>query len=246
MILLVCSHAAPPFLRATASPSCPPALLTSTPTPPPRHARVTCARLHRSTTRSVAWPPALCDDRAVPDLSAGLSALDPPPHPPPPPLAPASCHSSTRSSRQHTRDCAPRQCPRPIGVPLRWEPRTPPTHGCRPQQDAAPSVPPQHRPAATAVVPTRLECPPPCKGHIMSTPDPEDASSSPEHSGQDMAAQPSTAHPSADGSPAQKPAPAKVSAKDPLRPRRKKAKRACFACQRAHLTCGECWGLRLV
>ena len=28
------------------------------------------------------------------------------------------------------------------------------------------------------------------------------------------------------------------SAKDPLRPRRKKARRACFACQRAHLTCG--------
>ncbi|EEP76109.1 conserved hypothetical protein [Uncinocarpus reesii 1704] len=28
-------------------------------------------------------------------------------------------------------------------------------------------------------------------------------------------------------------------AKDPLRPRRKKAKRACFACQRAHLTCGD-------
>ena len=28
-------------------------------------------------------------------------------------------------------------------------------------------------------------------------------------------------------------------AKDPLRPRRKKARRACFACQRAHLTCGE-------
>ena len=27
-------------------------------------------------------------------------------------------------------------------------------------------------------------------------------------------------------------------AKDPLRPRRKKARRACFACQRAHLTCG--------
>lgn len=30
------------------------------------------------------------------------------------------------------------------------------------------------------------------------------------------------------------------SAKDPLRPRRKKARRACYACQRAHLTCGEC------
>ena len=26
--------------------------------------------------------------------------------------------------------------------------------------------------------------------------------------------------------------------KDPNRPRRKKARRACFACQRAHLTCG--------
>ncbi|KKZ68047.1 hypothetical protein EMCG_06257 [[Emmonsia] crescens] len=32
---------------------------------------------------------------------------------------------------------------------------------------------------------------------------------------------------------------ANANAKDPLRPRRKKAKRACFACQRAHLTCGD-------
>lgn len=31
---------------------------------------------------------------------------------------------------------------------------------------------------------------------------------------------------------------AATNAKDPLRPRRKKARRACFACQRAHLTCG--------
>ena len=30
----------------------------------------------------------------------------------------------------------------------------------------------------------------------------------------------------------------KSNAKDPSRPRRKKARRACFACQRAHLTCG--------
>ncbi|PGH12542.1 hypothetical protein AJ80_06703 [Polytolypa hystricis UAMH7299] len=30
-----------------------------------------------------------------------------------------------------------------------------------------------------------------------------------------------------------------ANAKDPHRPRRKKAKRACFACQRAHLTCGD-------
>ena len=29
-----------------------------------------------------------------------------------------------------------------------------------------------------------------------------------------------------------------ANAKDPLRPRRKKARRACHACQRAHLTCG--------
>lgn len=38
----------------------------------------------------------------------------------------------------------------------------------------------------------------------------------------------------------------KSNAKDPSRPRRKKARRACFACQRAHLTCGksECRGRR--
>lgn len=34
------------------------------------------------------------------------------------------------------------------------------------------------------------------------------------------------------------PAKPKLDPKDPLRPRRKKARRACFACQRAHLTCG--------
>ena len=32
--------------------------------------------------------------------------------------------------------------------------------------------------------------------------------------------------------------PTKSNAKDPSRPKRKKARRACFACQRAHLTCG--------
>ncbi|KAM0331605.1 hypothetical protein ACHAQA_003284 [Verticillium albo-atrum] len=31
----------------------------------------------------------------------------------------------------------------------------------------------------------------------------------------------------------------KYDPKDPLRPRRKKARRACYACQRAHLTCGD-------
>ena len=34
-------------------------------------------------------------------------------------------------------------------------------------------------------------------------------------------------------------------AKDPLRPRRKKARRACYACQRAHLTCGKCYARKL-
>ena len=33
--------------------------------------------------------------------------------------------------------------------------------------------------------------------------------------------------------------PAKRNPKDPSRPRRKKARRACYACQRAHLTCGK-------
>lgn len=77
----------------------------------------------------------------------------------------------------------------------------------------------------------------------MSTPDAEDASPSPEYSGDqegsDMAEQkePRT---SSDASQAQVNNGAKPvsNAKDPLRPRRKKARRACFACQRAHLTCG--------
>lgn len=42
----------------------------------------------------------------------------------------------------------------------------------------------------------------------------------------------------ADGSPHDK---KKYDPKDPSRPRRKKARRACFACQRAHLTCGACY-----
>lgn len=69
----------------------------------------------------------------------------------------------------------------------------------------------------------------------------EDASPSPEYRSDlddDMAAEQKTD----DGSPSQKSANGQKSAsnsKDPLRPRRKKARRACFACQRAHLTCGE-------
>lgn len=38
----------------------------------------------------------------------------------------------------------------------------------------------------------------------------------------------------------------KLDPKDPLRPRRKKARRACFACQRAHLTCGMFAFLRMM
>lgn len=80
----------------------------------------------------------------------------------------------------------------------------------------------------------------------MTTPDAEDASPSPEYSGDpdgsDMAAEQTTEPHSGAASPDQKTAngqkPAS-NAKDPTRPRRKKARRACFACQRAHLTCGE-------
>jgi hypothetical protein len=69
----------------------------------------------------------------------------------------------------------------------------------------------------------------------MSTPDADRVSPSPEYSDDDDMAAEQKTEPS-DGEPEQK----KVSnAKDPLRPRRKKARRACFACQRAHLTCGE-------
>ena len=81
----------------------------------------------------------------------------------------------------------------------------------------------------------------------MTSSDAEDASPSPEYSGDldegEMAAEQKHDHSSGDASPAQKTThggkPAS-NAKDPLRPRRKKARRACFACQRAHLTCGEC------
>lgn len=82
----------------------------------------------------------------------------------------------------------------------------------------------------------------------MSTPDlPEDASSaSPEPQNGDLdeefdMVEIKEAKGEGDGSPAtnssngHKPS---SNAKDPLRPRRKKARRACFACQRAHLTCG--------
>ncbi|EDU49456.1 hypothetical protein PtrSN002B_006154 [Pyrenophora tritici-repentis] len=76
----------------------------------------------------------------------------------------------------------------------------------------------------------------------MTTPDAEDASPSPEYRSDqddDMAAEQTTDRQSGDASPTQKPANGKPNAKDPLRPRRKKARRACFACQRAHLTCGD-------
>lgn len=45
-------------------------------------------------------------------------------------------------------------------------------------------------------------------------------------------------HPHGDGDGAVQVKKPKLDPKDPLRPRRKKARRACFACQRAHLTCG--------
>ncbi|KAF1936256.1 transcription activator of gluconeogenesis [Clathrospora elynae] len=77
----------------------------------------------------------------------------------------------------------------------------------------------------------------------MPTPDAEDASPSPEYTSEldddEMAAEQTVDRQPGDDSPAQKPTNGKPNAKDPLRPRRKKARRACFACQRAHLTCGD-------
>lgn len=90
----------------------------------------------------------------------------------------------------------------------------------------------------------------------MPSPGPDDASPSPDYSGPegsdtgdldiDLDLDPDmTAHHTNDPRgpehvPDTKPnGTAKSSAKDPTRPRRKKARRACFACQRAHLTCGE-------
>lgn len=46
-------------------------------------------------------------------------------------------------------------------------------------------------------------------------------------------------HTSPEASDAAVPVKKKYDPKDPSRPRRKKARRACFACQRAHLTCGK-------
>ena len=51
--------------------------------------------------------------------------------------------------------------------------------------------------------------------------------------------QPPAATDSANNQDANGEAKKKFDPKDPTRPRRKKARRACFACQRAHLTCGK-------
>lgn len=84
----------------------------------------------------------------------------------------------------------------------------------------------------------------------MSSPEDQDASPSPDYSGPDgsengdvdvdMTVDHKTEPRSGEHSPDTKPnGAAKSNAKDPTRPRRKKARRACFACQRAHLTCGK-------
>ncbi|KAF1972629.1 transcription activator of gluconeogenesis [Bimuria novae-zelandiae CBS 107.79] len=82
----------------------------------------------------------------------------------------------------------------------------------------------------------------------MSSPDDQDASPSPDYSGPEgsengdfnMTAEQKSERPSGEHSPQTKPnGTTKSNTKDPQRPRRKKARRACFACQRAHLTCGD-------
>ncbi|KAL1645597.1 Transcriptional regulator of nonfermentable carbon utilization [Didymella pomorum] len=76
----------------------------------------------------------------------------------------------------------------------------------------------------------------------MSSPDQDDASPSPEFSGdydEDMAAEQNQKEQMGDEEKKNTNGQTKSNAKDPQRPRRKKARRACFACQRAHLTCGD-------
>lgn len=79
----------------------------------------------------------------------------------------------------------------------------------------------------------------------MATSDAGDASPSPEYSADlddgDMAVRKKADLRDGEASPDKKPNGEKspVDLKDPTRPRRKKARRACYACQRAHLTCGE-------
>jgi hypothetical protein len=80
-------------------------------------------------------------------------------------------------------------------------------------------------------------------GGYHDQPDVQDASPSPEYRadlGVGMAAEQTADRQSGNGDSTQKPADEKPDAKDPTRPRRKKARRACLACQRSHLTCGEC------
>lgn len=76
----------------------------------------------------------------------------------------------------------------------------------------------------------------------MSTSDAEDASPSPEHSGDEVENEMGDEiAPNVDGDASPRPASngqKSTNSKDPSRPRRKKARRACLACQRAHLTCG--------
>lgn len=85
------------------------------------------------------------------------------------------------------------------------------------------------------------------RGNVNMSPDAEDASPSPEpgveHDSGTMAEEKVERASTDEKSPAHASSsngqPAKSNAKDPSRPRRKKARRACFACQRAHLTCGK-------
>ena len=90
-------------------------------------------------------------------------------------------------------------------------------------------------------------------GYIMASDSDNDAAS-PSHSAEDSGDQDNgdmvgdqemeekNGDQSKDGSQQKK---ASSNTKDPSRPRRKKARRACYACQRAHLTCGSflsSWG----
>jgi hypothetical protein len=76
----------------------------------------------------------------------------------------------------------------------------------------------------------------------MAASDVEDGhshSGSPEDSGTEQVQENMAEGPGKEGTTKQQNGAKSTNPKDPSRPRRKKARRACFACQRAHLTCGR-------
>jgi hypothetical protein len=76
--------------------------------------------------------------------------------------------------------------------------------------------------------------------HDATTPSPSADDSADQETGEMAEHRDSSGKPTPQSKPSNGQTKSASNAKDPLRPRRKKARRACYACQRAHLTCGRC------